>query len=547
MKMNRGNRNLRFGVEILDQTYERADVLTAVEANIERYDIQEILFWGGLTVLQRDVVVPGFEKASVSQMSAQAARFRSWLDRYRRHDLLLVADGREPWAPGDFFEHYPEALCVSNGMFWEFLARRTEAILAKTPQLDRIEAHLWEAHLMGNDSFFPGMHWRDPDKSWTEQRFYEPVDYIVETISALTRGAERAGKEYGQKAFGIHKYQEDLFVEAVRRLPHDVKCRLSTQMQFGDFNPYMPPPAVIPANQTRGLTMYIDCYGEYLGKAQIPYCYPDLMQMRVQWGLEQSPAMDAVRGRVNFCDIGGHSPNAKTCHLFGTPNEVNLYALARLAEDPYVEMEGVWRDWASERYGRAVAPAVIEALRRSVEIVRNGLMFNGVFISTHSLVPGFDQAADRTAYARMKENRPDCVEEYGMAGQYVLDPNPFVLGELVDSMLAADGMIARSLADIESARGDLAAADYEDLKGRFEFARRTVAMNRLIGELSIRIRMRPERAPAANDDAINDALDGLREHARYAAAHYDEDCIVQKSAIENFIAGALAEQRKRSK
>lgn len=239
--MVREKRKLRFGVEVLDQSFESSDVLQAVEANIDRYDVQEILFWGGLTILQRDIEVPGFEKVATTEMAEQAERFRSWLDRYRKHDLLLVADGREPWAPEDMFEQYPEARIVSNDRFWDFLARRTEAILAKTPQLDRIEAHLWETHLLGNDAFFPGMSWHDASKSHNEEHFYEPVDYVTATITALATGANRAGKEYGQKAFGIHKYQEDLFVEAVRRLPHDLHLRLSTQMQFGDFNPDMPP------------------------------------------------------------------------------------------------------------------------------------------------------------------------------------------------------------------------------------------------------------------------------------------------------------------
>jgi hypothetical protein len=143
------------------------------------------------------------------------------------------------------------------------------------------------------------MYWSEDGHGWAGKHYYEPVDYLVEMITAFCRGAQAAGREYGQKGFSSRPYQERMLVEAIGKVPRDVPMRCSTQMQIGDFNPFMASPALVPANQTRPMTMYIDCFGEYLGRSQVPYCFPEHIQYRLRWAIKHSAALDAVRARIN--------------------------------------------------------------------------------------------------------------------------------------------------------------------------------------------------------------------------------------------------------
>lgn len=184
------------------------------------------------------------------------------LRRYAKLGVTLVADGREPWVPEEFLAAHPEILEVSNGRFWEFIEQRTRAVFGMVPELDRVESFFWETHFLNPDRFFPGMHWSRPGHGGWFNPPVLPVDCVARLILAFARGAAAAGKAYGQKGFSPHPWNERLMVEALAAIPADVPLRCSTQMQIGDFNPFLAAPLLLAANQHRPMSMYFDCYGE---------------------------------------------------------------------------------------------------------------------------------------------------------------------------------------------------------------------------------------------------------------------------------------------
>ncbi len=537
--MTATHRRLRFGVEVLDHEFDDAGVLAAVEENIPRFGIEEILFWGSNNVLNDTVRVPDYPHYTPPAKAEQVRRFRQWLGRYRKHGLLLVADGREPHLGPEFFEACPEARDVTSGTLWDFIEKRIQAVFDLAPELDRIESFLWETWLLNGDHYFEGMHWSADGRGWQGRRYYEPVDYLAEMIAAFARGAAAAGKEYAQKGFSTRPWQERVLVDAILRVPRDVPLRTSTQMQIGDFNPFMAPPALVPANQTRPMTMYFDCFGEYLGRSQIPYCYPERMQARLRWALRESAALDAVRGRVNFSDRWNV---AKTAHLFDTPNEINLVALAALAENPDCCMGDLWRQWASERYGPAACEAVTRALRRTPEIVRNSMFFHGATLTLHSQVPTVPQMLGRARHLAQDAAGwcPDRIEANAQLDEMVHDPSDYVLGEMLQAQRQAQRLCEESIEDIEAARRDMPAERYERLRAQFAFTAEFLAVYERIVEVFVRVRMRPERAPSGNDEAVARCLDTLAASADYADANYGGDCIIQGDALRGFIDSARA-------
>jgi hypothetical protein len=426
---------------------------------------------------------------------------------------------------------------------WTFFAKRIQRVFELAPELDRIESFLWETWLLNGDHYFEGMYWSDDGRGWVGERYYEPVDYLAEMIAAFARGAAAAGKEYAQKGFSCRPWQERVLVEAILKVPRDVPLRTSTQMQIGDFNPFMAPPALVRANRTRPMTMYFDCFGEYLGRSQIPYCYPERMQARLRWALSESAALDAVRGRVNFSDRWNV---AKSRHLFDTPNEINLVALAALAEDPGRSMSDVWREWATDRYGAAAVEPVIQALRRTPEIVRNSMFFHGMTIPLHSQVPTMDKMDTRARHLAQDAESwcPDRIEENALLDELIHDPSDYVLGEMLQAQRHAQRLCADSMGDIEAARRDLSAERYEQLRAQFAFTAEFLAVYERIVEVFVRVRMRPERAPGGNAEAIARCLDTLSASADFADANHGPDCIIQGDDLRAFIASAKGWNRK---
>ena len=52
---------------------------------------------------------------------------------------------------------------------------------------------------------------------------------------------------------------------------------------------------------------------------------------------------------------------------FDTANDFNVFAASRLAWDPSLDMDALWSEWASRKYG-AQTPGAVAALKRSAEI-----------------------------------------------------------------------------------------------------------------------------------------------------------------------------------
>ncbi len=531
-------RKLRFGVEILEHTYTDPTVFDAAVNQAERYGVEEVLFWGGLNVLIQDVTVPGFEKFPAHEKRDAAARFRSWQEKLKEKGLRVVADGREPFVPSEFFEAYPEAKCVGTNQLWDFLEKRMETILRNNPCLDQTESFLWETQFLNDDLFFDGVRWFEKQAVWfSEPKPYAPVDYLIELISALARGAQNAGKVYAQKGFAHHRWEESLLVDAIRDVPLEVPFRVSTQMQFGDFNPFMPPPALVPANQVRPMTMYCDCFGEYLGRSQVPYCYPERLQQRVQWAFEKSAALDCVRARINFSD-GWNA--GKTTSLFGTPNEINLMALSRLARDPYCSIKDIWQEFVSERYGKAATEAVILALRRSCEIVRKTIFFHGTTLAQHSEVPVFAFLKGRIRHSSYEctRARPENVEENAILHELAHGATPFVLHELLTQIDQAHALALQSMQDIEAASKDLSSENYEKLKELFAFSIEYNRVYRLIAEIYTRLHLRAPYRDSGNTASLHAALTELEKHAAYAHTHYNENSILNGEKMRRFIEDA---------
>jgi hypothetical protein len=175
------------------------------------------------------------------------------------------------------------------------------------------------------------------------------------------------------------------------------------------------------------------------------------------------------------------------------------------------------------------------------------MLFNGMMITVHSQIPSIKKMEDWGQYSVQVNAswRPDCVEENSLLDELINDPNEYVLGEILKTQRHAQRLCQQSIGDIESARADLTTQRYEELRAQFAFTSEFLDIYERIAELFVRARMRKDKTPQGNAEAIASALDALRTRADYADAHYGPESIVQGADLRRFVTEA-AERAKES-
>ena len=97
------------------------------------YGVGEVNFHGANHVLDRLVNVPDFPKVDRAVDAAALAEIRGHLAVLKRRGLKVTISGPEPILPDDFFDKYPEARDVSNGLLWKYSENRTAEVFRRVP------------------------------------------------------------------------------------------------------------------------------------------------------------------------------------------------------------------------------------------------------------------------------------------------------------------------------------------------------------------------------------------------------------------------------
>lgn len=437
-------------------------------AAIDEYDVDGLelhrIYRDGIA---GDFPVPGFPRLASKVDAESVARFRKWLEPYHRKGLDIMISGPEPVLPPDFFEAYPEAKNVSNGLLWKFLEARTAEVSRQLPEVSTLRCHFWEAPILNDSNYFRELFWAEPKEVYsTPSQYYAPVDYLKEVIVALSRGAQAAHKRYVMTGFSHKPWQEKLVIEAIHAAGPGTPFDMAYRPLSGDFDPYRPTHPAISSITDRSAMLQFDGFGEYVGLSFMPYANPDQMQYQLQYALARNPAINAVCIGTSFAAQGDM--------IFGTLNEVNLYALAQFARNPDVPIEKVWRDWAEPRFGKEAAPKVISALKRTCEIGNLTYYFKGVWIHNHSTINSslrYMEAKILQTGRGMIEWKPEDIESNVLIRELIENPSERTIEVAVADRAEALRLNRLSMEDVEAAGPALPAAEYANLKDQFTLQR----------------------------------------------------------------------------
>ncbi|GMV41372.1 MAG: hypothetical protein AMXMBFR64_30880 [Myxococcales bacterium] len=120
-----------------------------------------------------------------------------------------------------------------------------------------------------------------------------------------------------------------------------------------DWHPYNPPDPNVGQIGEHEAVVELDLAGEYQGLSELPFVAPGYFRERLRHVREAGGI-----GAVARVQRGSH-------HALGTPNEINLRAVAAWSLDPSVSLETAWSEALAAMYGVSGGDAA--ALRRVLE------------------------------------------------------------------------------------------------------------------------------------------------------------------------------------
>ena len=429
----------------------------------------------------------GYDKLKVTPDQNYIAKYRSYYKRIKDKGVYLIISAGEPVGPDDLFQKYPQMRDVTNGKFWQFVEDKTKELYEVIPEMDCFEVYLWETTMVNDDKVFADFNFNRANG----YPFYSHSDYFKYLFDALSRAAHIKNRDFMLLTFSHYPYQEQIMIDALRNWDKNYPFLLDHKSQPGDWTPFKPANNIMQTITDMPGQLQFDGTGEYWGQSMMPYCYPQEIQARVQHALSRNQNINTLSMRVNW--MSGS--------LFGKPNEINFYALSKLANDPFTPIEKIWKGWATERFGEKAADKVISALKRTDDIGRKIFYIDGMWVFNHSSLANLPYLESHVVnYAKcISQLKPEEIMGNYRLNELLNYPREYLILEVLADRDEALRLNAMSLQDIEDVVKDLKIEDYRPLKEQLTRQRDMARASKLHLEAFFRYRIEKMIAPEKGD------------------------------------------------
>ncbi len=450
---------------------------------------------------------PLVSRALSAQTLSERDRFREIIKGYKQSGMRVTLGSGGVRIPEDFFEKYPQARNAHTGLLMQLLEAMVVEYFEIFPEADEMEIYFWEAMLAGDGHMIcPEMYYggESVPARFASYPYYAPEDFLSDLITAYARGAQRAGKVFSLLTFSHYPWQEEALIKAIKRVDPRLPVVLDHKCQPGDWTPQRQTNNVLEAFPTRPALMMFDGAGEYWGQCRIPYCYPEEIAYRLQHALEKNPSIASVGMRVMW----------QFDSVFGNFNEVNLFALARLAKNPYADLANIWGEWAKGRFGDGAGVAQ-RALVRTNEIVNKSLYIEGAWIFNHSVLSDLTYLESHLVVfgKAMIEWYDGNVMQKGRLREAIVHPSAYTIGRLLQERCDALAAARLSLSEVEAGKTLFPMDEYEKLRYQLNLLVNVCRLSYLHMELFMRywiLRQNPAAAPQNNGQLFTAAHAAMR-------------------------------------
>ncbi|MXZ34333.1 MAG: hypothetical protein F4Z21_03525 [Acidobacteria bacterium] len=267
--------------------------------------------------------------------------------------------------PDELAQEYPESATGDPGFLQDWEEATLTEFFEVAPEVDML--------VVTSLTETPGVL-EMPDRT-------HQVARLAGVFGAMERACRRAGKtliirDWG--AVGKNQRQGAIFKEAMERLPGDVWIHIKNVVLDFVTNAEIPHPN-LNAYPDRPMIVEFDVYGEYYGRADIPYVDPGHFCERLDGLYALQPS--GVTARIAY-ESGREWRRYRT--IFDSPNAANVVAFSRWASEAGRNRPiGEWLDflapsrrwqtytwqWLADRYGSDAGPLLARVFERTPQIV----------------------------------------------------------------------------------------------------------------------------------------------------------------------------------
>ncbi len=323
---------------------------------------------------RHDVLHAGAGAITRAEMEADLAYTRDLFGRVKAAGLKVMA-----WhhlrrdLPDELAQEYPAAASGDTAFLQEWEEATLTEFFELVPEVDML--------VVTSMTETPGV--LDlPGRSALVAR-------LAGVFSAMERACRRAGKALAIRdwgAVGQNRAVGPVFQEAIERLPEEVFIHIKNVVLDFVTNAEVPHPN-LTAYPNRPLIVEFDVYGEYFGRADIPYVDPQHFCGRLDGLYYLQPY--GVTARIAYeCERTGR----RYPSIFDSPNAANAVVYSRWASDAakgrplaewldYLASSHRWQtyywEWLADRYGQAAGPLLARVFERTPQIVHG--IFGGLW------------------------------------------------------------------------------------------------------------------------------------------------------------------------
>ena len=379
------------------------------------------------------------------------------------------------------------AVQLDRGGFWDRLTAKYKKLFNDYPEFDGILLTFHETKY----KIFGG----------TVQSKLSMPGRFAKMINTINDVCVKYDKDFVVRSFLYEPQELQWFSEGLQKV--HPRVMLQSKCVPHDWQPFYPHNPMIGKFPGRKLIVEFDCSSEFTGKNRIPYTSPEYFEHRWRYDLSQ-PGVIGYNARL---DHGGYD-------ALYTPNEINIYTLYRLTENPKITTQNIWRDWTELRYGKKAAKFVESALRPSFDVVNKSFFSLEFWITNHSKLPSFGYANGHISSRTIAKWKPE-EPRYHRLEEQLMHPDPILLERILAEKDEAIALADKMLFYLRQAKPFLTDQQYDDLYWRLELLSRMTTIWKLHAEAFFGYKVLAEghKVPGLHQ-RVSRAIEGLQHQAK---------------------------------